>query len=223
MEKLIIRIYLLLCILLYPLIFFAKYFNYEFLEKIFVPLFVTLVFVFNIWLNPPKKGNNLFLFLAFICVCAGDFIINLTNWGGWFIVPFILVHISLIIYFSKEKKWMKRDAVLLIPILLINIVLIFLLKPFIGDASRLLLLTTYLLILSTMLWRAICFAESKAFITNKILIIGGAFLFFITDVCVASNILLNTKILVAITWICYVPALVMLSMMNYSFRSKFSN
>ena len=188
------------------------------LEMIFIPLFVSLVFIYNAHSNPFSKRNNAFLFFAFLFVCLGDYIINLTQWGAWFIIPFVLVHVNLILYFSKEKPWTKSDIKFVWPIMLLSALLYFILIPIIADTTRLLVLAIYMALLSTMLWRAICYTTTKNNDPQKIRIIAGAFLFYVTDLSVASNVVIQSKVLIVVTWICYVPALVMLSLMNYSFK-----
>lgn len=209
-----IKLYLLISLLLYPLIFLAKYHNNELWERILVPLFVTFVFIFNWFQNPLSGKNNIYLFLAFLFVCAGDYIVNLTHWGGVFIIPFVLVHIFLILYFSKEKSWKFHDLKWLLPVLATVVLIQILAYPYIEKISYRIVFMLYTFLLATMVWRAICFSQTKQERFNKIMIISGAVLFLITDVSVGLNVVLKTQWLVALTWICYVPSLVMLSLMN---------
>ena len=74
-----------------------------------------------------------------------------------------------------------------------------------------------------MLWRAVCFWGTDEPAPQKWLVIGGSMLFYCTDVAVSTNVVFNSKILVALTWICYSPALFMLSAMNYPFQRRVEN
>lgn len=209
--------YIFLCFLLWPVLFISKCHDIVLWQKISVPLFVTLVFFYNYYLNPLKSKNDIFLFFAFLFVCAGDFIVNLTELGAWFIVPFVLVHINLIIYFSRERPWEKKDILYSLPILIMSVTIYTLMWNSIGSTLLRVVFAAYLLLLSTMLWRAAMMFTTGRDLANRIMITAGAMLFYITDVSVASNEVLKTGFLVALTWICYPPALVMLSLMNFPF------
>jgi ABC-type transport system involved in cytochrome c biogenesis permease subunit len=52
--KLTFRHYAIACLLLYPTIFVVKYFNVEWAEKIFVPLYVLMVLAFNVYVNATR-------------------------------------------------------------------------------------------------------------------------------------------------------------------------
>lgn len=212
--------YLTISVILWPILLISKYYDFVCWQKIAVPLFVTLVFLYSLYLNPLKQKNSIFLFLAFLFVCAGDYILNLTTLGEWFIVPFVLVHINLITYFSRERSWKLNDWRFLVPISLLSSIIYFSMWHKIDSTAELILFGAYLILLSTMLWRAFVMITTTSSLFRKIMIVGGAFLFYITDVSVATNEILDTRVLVAVTWICYVPALVMLSLINFPFSKK---
>jgi hypothetical protein len=216
--KKIFRYYFVVCCLLYPLIFTVKYFNVEWAEKIFVPAFVLLVFAFNVYLNPLAKGKNIFLFFAFFFVCLGDIIINLFEFDTVAVVSFLLTHANLILYYSSRQPWGKADVKYLMPVALLSAAIFLLTRPRMTAAWQLAGFGVYLTVLSVMLWRAVCLRETNDAARQKWLIIGGSLLFYCTDVAVSANVVFNTKILLALTWICYTPALFMLSVMNYPFR-----
>lgn len=218
--KLTFRHYFITCYLLYPTIFVAKYFEIRWAEKIFVPFFVILVLAFNVHINPIKKGKNRFLMYAFLFVCVGDIIINLISFNEWSVFSFVLTHINLILFFSFKHHWSSGDVKYTIPVALLSISIFFWALPNIPTTKEAVLFGCYLLVLSTMLWRAVSFLGTKELAITKFLIIGGALLFYLTDVCVSTNVVINSKILLALTWICYPPALFMLSLMNYPFKSK---
>ena len=216
--KSITLLYLILCIILWPVLYIAKYNDYVSWEKVSVPVFVTLVFLYNLYLNPPLDKKKIPLFLAFLFVCIGDYMVNLTSLGAFFIIPFMLVHINLIVCFSVERPWQAKNLPLLLPVLAPGIIIYSLMWERIHSAGQLVVFALYLLLLSTMLWRATVTAASRRPIFNKVMLFCGALFFYITDVSVATNTVLKTQFLVGLTWICYPPALAMLSMMNFPLR-----
>ena len=223
LMKKIFHSYFVACCLLYPAIFTVKYCNIERAEKIFVPVFVLLVFAFNVYLNPLAKGKNIFLFFAFFFVCLGDILINLFGFYTVAVVSFLLTHTNLILYYSAQHHWAKPDVKYLIPVVLLSAVIFLLVRPRIFAAWQLAAFGFYLSVLGTMLWRAVCFWGTDEPAGQKGLVIGGSLLFYCTDVAVSANVVFNTKILVALTWICYSPALFMLSVMNYPFKRRVEN
>ena len=212
--------YLIASCLLYPAIFAVKYFNVEWAEKILVPVFVLLVFTFNVYLNPLAKGKNIFLFFAFFFVCLGDIVINLFSLDTVAVVSFMLTHTNLILYYSSRRHWAKIDVKYLIPVVLMSGVIFLSVRPRIPAAWLAVAFGVYLSVLSLMLWRAFCFWATEAPAWQKWMVSGGSFLFYCTDAAVSTNVVFKAKILLALTWICYIPALFMLSVMNYQFKPR---
>lgn len=218
--KLTFRHYFAVCYLLYPAIFVAKYFEVAWAEKIFVPFFVILVLAFNVYINPIKKGKNRFLLYAFLFVCVGDIIINLISFNEWSVLSFVLTHVNLILFFSFKHRWSRADLKYIIPVALLSLGIFLSFRPNIPTSKEAFLFGCYLLVLSTMLWRATSFLSTRELAITKFLIVVGALLFYLTDVFVSTNVVFDSSILLALTWICYPPALFMLSLMNYPFKSK---
>lgn len=213
-----LRPYFAVFVLLYPPIFAAKYFNVEWAERILVPLFVVLVFAVNAYINPLGVGKNKYLFLAFLFVCVGNILLNLTDLRVPVAISFLLTHLNLILFYSHKQPWQRRDAKYLFPVLLSSAAAFWFVSLRVPSMRESLLLGCYLLMLTVMLWRALCIFATGERSVGRFLVIGGSFLFYLTDILVSANIVYEANSLVALTWICYPPALFMLSLMNYPFH-----
>jgi hypothetical protein len=155
----VLRLYVAACGLLYPAIFAAKYFNADWAERILVPSFVLLVFAANAYINPIRFGKNKYLLLAFLFVAVGDTLVNLTSLRVAVAVSFLLTHLNLILFYSYEKPWKRGDAKYLVPVLVSSLAALWFVSlrtPTVRDS---LLLGCYLLMLTLMLWRALCIFE----------------------------------------------------------------
>jgi uncharacterized membrane protein YhhN len=205
---------------MYPAIFAAKYFNVDSAERILVPLFVILVFAVSAYLNPIAVGKNKYLFLAFLFICIGDILLNLTNLRVLVAVSFLLTHLNLTLFYSYRMRWQSGDFRLLFPVLLTSAAAFWFVSLKEPSLQQCLLLGCYLLMLTAMLWRALCVFATGERAKGKFLLAGGSFLFYLTDIFVSANVVYETNSLVALTWICYPPALFMLSLMNFPFQSE---
>jgi hypothetical protein len=212
--KLSINIYISLSFLCYVIIIVLKIIEYETIAAYLIPFFVLLVFIATIIFNRPLVKNRLLLYLAFGFVCVGDFLVNLTSYGKYSVLSFCGTHICLIIYYLKDTHFKKSDLNCLFLPFGISAMLFLFIKRDIAEVYLSVVFAVYLIVLSTMLWRAICYIKSNYTLLRKVLIIAGSSFFYITDICVSSNVVYHTKTLMILTWICYPPALAMLSLIN---------
>ena len=214
--KLSVNIYITLSFLCYVTILFSKLVEYETITTYLIPFFVFLVFISAIVFNWPLVKKRWLLCLAFGFVCIGDFLLNLTTYGKYCVLAFCATHICLIIYYLQDNHFKKSDLNYLFLLFGFSATLYLLINRAIAEVYLSVVFAVYLIVLSTMLWRALCYIKSDNTLLRKVLIIAGSSLFYITDICVSSNELYHTKTLIILTWICYPPALVMLSLINAS-------
>jgi len=210
------KIYIIVFLILYPLIVFTKSFGYTDISKWLIPLLVTMVFISQMIFNFHLGRIKWLLSLAFLFVCTGDFFINLTSLGQYSVLAFVCTHICLITYYFSENRFQKKDFLLFLPVLILSLLAYFSIFSKLS-AFQAIVFAVYLSVLSTMLWRALCYLNFSTPNTRKFLIIAGSFLFYLTDVFVSTNVVFNCNGLVVATWICYPPALLFLSLMNYRF------
>jgi uncharacterized membrane protein YhhN len=212
--KLSIKNYIAVAVLFFIAILFSKTANCESITKYLIPVFVAFVFVHAVAYNLPLTKNHKFLLLAFGFVCIGDFMINLSSYGKYSVLAFCCTHICLTIYYFSDNKFKLVNLTYLITVLLFSAALFLIINKNIDEVYLSIVFGAYLTVLSVMLWRALCYLQSENRFVRKFLIISGSLLFFITDICVSANVVYNSKTLIIITWICYPPALVMLSLTN---------
>ena len=212
------KFYLLLFIILYPLILITKSFGYNDISKWCIPAFVTIVFISQMVYNFHLGKIKWLLSLAFLFVCTGDFLINLTSIGQYSVLAFVCTHICLIIYYFSENKFKSKDLLLLIPVIILSLLAYFSIFNKLSTFQAI-VFAVYLSVLTTMLWRALCYLNFETSSRRKILIIAGSLLFYLTDVFVSTNVVFNCNGLVVATWVCYPPALLFLSLMNYKFNN----
>lgn len=205
----------------YVSILLFKIVNIPLATQILIPLFVYLIFVNNYLNNKPVTSKNVFLIIAFLFVCVGDTLVNLTKIGQYAVIAFAFTHICLSIYYLKDNPFKKRDLILLLPVVVVSVTIYLLILDDMHLITQRIVFAVYLLILSTMLWRSISYLHAETSKNSKILIITGSLLFYCTDVFVSVNVLYNLQLFVILTWICYPPALFGLSMINYQ-RVKLS-
>jgi hypothetical protein len=213
-------LYLIVLGLLYILILISKILGCDSISRIAIPVMVITIFIYAVISNFSIPKAKIFLLLAFGFVCIGDILINLTTFWKYSVLAFCCTHICLIIYYFLENRFEKQDLINLLIIFIIGLSIFLKINSDITELGLSVLFGVYLSILSTMLWRATCYLKSNNSLIRKLLIMSGSLLFYITDICVSANVIYQSKTLIIITWICYPPALVMLSMMNVTKQSQ---
>ena len=208
------NLYLLVAIILYPIIFYSKYIRLNFLSEILIPFFVTWVLLFVI-LNTKLNTKKDYWFVgAFVFICFGDYLINLTPYKQFSAVAFGCTHICLSIFYISNTGFKKGSFKwIFVPVVLSIVAIIFTFKDFSEQYLRTIFIS-YLVILSFMLWRALSYIDSTASLMIKILVVFGSFFFYFTDIFVCMQVLYPQKIFISLTWILYPPALVMLSLLS---------
>jgi uncharacterized membrane protein YhhN len=162
------------------------------------------------------KQGSLMLTIALLVAFLADTTINFIDPipGIAFkpgVVIFLACHICLLIYFLKKKHFEAKELLYIIPLLAISAIFCIVIVPQIGSALLKNGVPFYMLLLTLMLWRAICLYRDK----DNLKIIIGSILFFITDISVIMiQAFGNTDALRIETWAAYPPALFLLSLID---------
>jgi YhhN-like protein. len=209
-----LKIYFLLFILFYAVIFYFRTNNVEEVTKIIIPLFAFMIFIFVLFTNNIMNRHNILLYLVFLFILIGDCIINWSEYKQLSIIPFSLAHILLAIYYILDIKFIKKDFIFLIPVLAFSALLFFKVHADIQGNLLLTVFLVYLNILNFMLWRALCYLRSDQNGLKTFFVISGSSFFYFTDVSVCLHSIYKQENLIAIIWILYPPALLFLSLMN---------
>lgn len=181
-------------------------------ESLSLCFFTILLFV--CLSNNIQNKNNILLYFIFLFVFAGDAVINLTKHKELCIIPFSLTHILLAIYYILDIKILKKDFLLLIPVLCFSALLVFWVSADIPNKLQLTVFIIYLGILDLMVWRALCYLRANSHRLKKWFIILGSAMFYFTDIVVCLNLIYPRKVFIVLMWLLYPPALVLLSLMN---------
>ncbi len=145
---------------------------------------------------------------------SGDLAINLTPFIKISAITFSVTHILLGVSFLIETGWRKKDPFILLPVLCLSSACFAYNIFSIPGTGMAVAFGVYLMILSFMLWRAICCAWSDLPWKTSLCVISGAFLFYITDMLVCSHIYRDDAYIAGV-WICYPPALFLLSISDW--------
>jgi hypothetical protein len=209
-----LKIYFLLFILFYAAIFYFRTNNVEEVTRIIIPLFVFMIFLFVLFTNNIMNKHNVLLYVVFLFILIGDCIINWSEYKQLSIIPFILTHIFLALYYILDIKFVKKDFIFLIPVLAFSALLFFKVHVDIQGNLLLAVFIVYLSILNFMLWRALCYLRSNQNGLKTLFVILGSLFFYLTDISVYLYSIYKQENLIAIIWILYPPALLLLSLMN---------
>lgn len=215
-------LFIVISVLLYPVIFWSKISHLEHISKFAIPLlvFILMVNTVLIYLKQDKK-KLLLIAVAFFFVLAGDTLINLTVYKKLSPLPFAAAHVLFIIYFIKERAFKKTDIYLFIPVISVSALLFYYILQLTCSVEIIIVFIIYLLILSVMVWRGVCYSYSSNYnLKKRICIIIGSVLFYATDVLVGLGFLNSQSINVILTWLIYPPALFCLSVFNWYDGSK---
>jgi uncharacterized membrane protein YfcA len=133
------------------------------------------------------------------------------------VVIFLACHICLLAYFFKKKHFEVKELLYILPFLGISAIFSAAIVPHISSALLSYGVPFYMLLLTLMLWRAICLYKDK----DNVKIILGAVLFFITDISVIMiQAYGNITALRIETWAVYPPALFLLSLIDNKDKEK---
>jgi uncharacterized membrane protein YhhN len=213
-----LKLYFPIAAILYVVIFALRAFNLFDVARFFIPPFVLLTAVAS-FVNARDRSFNqgslmlsIALFVAFLADTTINFIDPIPDIAfkpG--VVIFLACHICLLIYFFRKKKFEAKEFLYILPLLGISAVFCIVIVPQIGSALLRYGVPFYMLLLTLMLWRAICLYKDK----DNLKIIVGSVLFFITDISVimiqAYGNILPLRIE---TWVVYPPALFLLSLID---------
>lgn len=209
-----LKIYFLLFILFYAAIFYFRTNNVEEVTRIIIPLFVFMIFLFVLFTNNTMNRRNILLYLVFLFILIGDGIINWSEYKQLSIIPFSLTHIFLALYYLLDIKFVKKDFIFLLPVLAFSALLFFKVHADIQGNLLLTVFIIYLNILNFMLWRALCYLRSNQNGLKILFVTSGSLFFYFTDVSVCLHSIYKQESLIAIIWILYPPALLLLSLIN---------
>lgn len=209
-----LKIYFLLFIIFYTIIFHFRTNNVEEVTRIIIPLFVFTIFLFALFTNNKTSGHNILLCFSFLFILIGDCIINWSEHKQLSIFPFSLTHIFLALYYIFDIHFVKKDFIFLIPVLALSALLFFKIYEDIQGNYLLTVFIVYLIILDFMLWRALCYLRSGQNGLKILFVTLGSLFFYFTDISVILYLIYKQERMVFIIWLLYPPALLLLSMMN---------
>jgi hypothetical protein len=215
-----LKIFFLLFIPFYAAIFYFRINNMEEVTRIIIPLFVFIIFLFVLFTNNIMNRHNIILYLVFLFILIGDCIINWSEYKQLSIIPFGLTHIFLAIYYILDIKFVKKDLIILIPVLAFSSLLFFKVHADIQGNLVMIIFIIYLNILTFMLWRALCYLRSTQNGLKILFVTLGSLFFYLTDVSVCLYSIYKQKSLIAIIWILYPLALFLLSLINIQQSKK---
>lgn len=153
--------------------------------------------------------------LAFLFCLAGDVFINLTPWQALCVPSFALAHALLAVHFQSfaERfawKWT-------IPSIVTSLLFIVVFHERIHGATQWVVLIAYLSVLSAMFSTSLISWKLPKLgrgIQGRMLV--GSGLFFITDMLVIAQYITGNSVFAVGIWLCYPPALYLLSGMEDS-------
>jgi hypothetical protein len=158
--------------------------------------------------------HNILLYFVFLFILIGDGIINWSEYKQLSVIPFSLTHILLALYYILDIQFVKKDFIFLMPVLAFSALLFFKVHADIQDNLLLTVFIIYLNILNFMLWRALCYLRLNSNGLKTLFVILGSLFFYFTDVSVCLYSIYKQESLIAIIWVLYPPALLLLSLMN---------
>jgi len=204
------KVYFLIASMFYMVLFGLRVFEYPEIAKFCIPTFVLLTALYSFANAKDRtfKQGSLLLTLALAFAFCADVVINFfPNLPG--VAIFCAVHICLVAYYLKKKPLESKEFLYIIPILAISTMFCIAILPHITSKLFVYCISAYMLLLTLMLWRAICLFRDK----NNLKIILGSVLFYLGDIAVimmlpyGDSTALNVE-----TWATYPPALFLLSL-----------
>ena len=207
-------IYIFSSLVFYVAIFCFRVNNLDSITKVMIPLFVFSVLLFVLITNFNTDRKNILLYAVFLLIFIGDVVINLTEHKEFSIMIFGVAHILLSIYYVSDTGIIGKDFLYLIPVLAFSFVLLILISEDVPDQLLLSAFTGYMAVLDFMLWRALSYLRTGQHRLRMRLIICGSLLFYLTDIFVGLYLIYPQRAFIALIWLVYPPALIMLSLMN---------
>jgi len=216
-RNIYLGVFILISALFYPLLLWSRGYELRSVSTVIIPIFVILQLlnVLVLYAVKPEKKYILFI-LAFFFIVIGDLTINLTPYKLYAPMPFVVAHILLIVFFIYECRFKKNNFKTAIPVALAFLGIVLANLPFVESWSVFLGLSCYLLFLSIMAWRALCYLNHPQISTLKrSLIVAGGVLFFLTDIFTGCRYLYGHQFWLVLTWIVYPPCLLFLGLANW--------
>nr|AGS52175.1 hypothetical protein [uncultured bacterium contig00049] len=211
-----LKLYYPVAAILYVVIFALRVFDVFQVARFFIPVFVLLTAIAS-FVNARDrsfKQGSLMLSIALLVAFCADTVINLVDpilpvKVG--VIIFLACHICLLIYFFRKKSFEAKELLYILPLLGISAIFCIAIVPLIESALLMYGVPFYMLLLTLMLWRAVCLYKDK----DNVKIILGAILFFITDISVIMiQAYGNITPLRIETWAVYPHALFLLSLVD---------
>lgn len=196
----------------YVVIFGLRVFELPQIAKFCIPTFVlaTALYSFINAKDRSLKQGSLLMTLALAFAFCADTVINFvsTEIG---VVIFCLTHTCLVSYYFKKKPLKANEILYIIPLLLIGIMFYIAIFPNITSALFIYGIPAYVLLLTLVVWRAICLFDNK----DSLKIILGSVLFYLTDISVIMMLAYGDSTALNIeAWAMYPPALFLLSLVG---------
>ncbi|GHU54841.1 hypothetical protein FACS1894132_10070 [Clostridia bacterium] len=184
--------------------------NEEIIVKILVLLYLFLTFLYSLFVK--SEIETQFLTVALFFIFIAEILVAFGYVFGY--AFFALTHIFLIMYFVKIthkniiKSYQKfKYLALLILLVIYSICTVFIENNLLENTlQNVLIVPIYMLLLTIMLWKAICvFIQENVFFTR---IFYGALLFYLCDMLVLFELTTAQLLpLIFVSWVAYIPAI----------------
>lgn len=185
---------------------FTRVLGMDGISRWLIPAFVLTMFI-------RVKPNFRILKFALLFCLIGDIFINLSPWKFLCVPAFAVAHGFLMIHFYHFKQQWKWGYIWVLGIA--DALFIFTIHNQVASAAHWIVMVSYLLILSGML--AMAFSTRSLSPKGRFLsrfVVLGALLFYVTDLMVIAQFLTQNSIFAIGIWVCYPPALYILSGME---------
>jgi hypothetical protein len=194
----------------YAGIFLLKLYGLDRVTKFIIPVFVLGICLYSLQGTTKDRLISLALFFAFV----GDSLINLSPFPSACIIPFALTHVCLIVYYLTRKTFALNELLTLVPILLLSGFFYDRIRADIPGGAQKAVCLAYLGILDIMVWRAGCLLFSAETRSDRLKVLWGSVLFYITDVMVCLYTVYHHRAFIIVIWSIYPTALGLLSMIH---------
>ncbi len=193
---------------LWPVLWLARAREVDALTRWLIPAFVVLVLASVLaWGASPAPGAARWMKAAFGLVAVGDLFLNVTPWPAGAAPAFVGAHGCFAVAFLRERSFTKPDLPLVLPPAVVTIAFGCFEVSSVSGAARAAVLGVYLAALCMMLWRALCTRGGGRAGAR----IGGATLFFATDLLAIATAVHGTRAFIPWIWALYPPALICLA------------
>ncbi|MDR3001274.1 MAG: lysoplasmalogenase family protein [Fibromonadaceae bacterium] len=206
------KIYFTIASIFYVLIFWLRVFDFPEAAKFCIPAFVLMLAVYS-FINAKDrslKQGSLLLTLALAFAFFADTVINFIS-VQMGVMIFFATHICLVIYYFKKKPLESKELLYIVPLLAITIMFCMAVVPHTTDKLYIYGIPAYMILLTVMLWRAVCLFNDK----DNVKIILGSALFYLTDISVIMMLAYGDSTALNVeAWAMYPPALFLLSLVG---------